>query len=211
MILEIFSCGPIETNTYLIACDKTKRAAIIDTPYDSFELLRDRLKELSLSLEMVLFTHSHWDHTAEAALFKKEFHVPLWVHADDAGNLENPGSDRLPLLGAIEGVKPDHYLKEGESISLGEIEIRVIHTPGHTPGGVCFYVPSEHVLFSGDTLFRGTIGNISFPTARPALMWESLKKLAQLPANTKVFPGHGEPTTIGEESWLARAQQKYGG
>ncbi len=87
--------------------------------------------------------------------------------------------------------------------------IKVIHTPGHSPGGVCFYLPSEKILFSGDTLFRGTIGNLSLPTARPDLMWDSLKKLAALPPETKVYPGHGGPTTISAEKWIAHAKGKF--
>lgn len=202
MILEIFSLGPVETNAILIGCEKTKQAAIIDAPFGTVDTVLPRIKELSLTVKMVLFTHSHWDHTAEAALLKEQLKVPLMIHKEDAGNLEKPGSDGLPQRFPIKGVHADHYFTDGEIITLGDLKIKVIHTPGHTPGGVCFYIEKEHVLISGDTLFQGTIGNLSFPTARPALMWESLKKLAKLPAETRVFPGHGDDTTIGDEKFL---------
>jgi glyoxylase-like metal-dependent hydrolase (beta-lactamase superfamily II) len=83
---------------------------------------------------------------------------------------------------------------------VGEVEFQVIHTPGHTPGCVCFWFPKEDLLVSGDTLFQGSIGRLDLPTARPKLMWGSLQKLAQLPANTRVIPGHGQETTIGAGS-----------
>ncbi len=205
MILEFFPSGPAETNAYLLGCPETKRAVVIDVPFESTPLLLQRSQALSLSIEMILLTHSHWDHTAEVALLKERLNIPVYVHKEDAGNLEDPGSDGLPLFFPIAGVKPDGFLSDGQELEIGSLHIQVIHTPGHTPGGVCFYLPKEMVLISGDTLFRGTIGNLSFPTARPALMWNSLKRLAALPEETKVYPGHGEPTTIGREKWIAQA------
>ncbi len=146
---------------------------------------------------------------ADAKALKDQFALEIYIHLEDARNLENPGSDGLPLFFAIEGVEPDHLLQEGTVFSVGELRLQVLHTPGHTPGCVCFWLPYNKVLFSGDTLFQGTIGNLSFPTARPALMWPSLKKLAVLPPDTKVFPGHGGPTTIGQESWISNAEELF--
>jgi glyoxylase-like metal-dependent hydrolase (beta-lactamase superfamily II) len=209
MFLEVFPSGPADTNAYLIGCPTTKKAAVIDVPFDSTELILKRSEDLGLRIEMILLTHSHWDHTAEVAVLKKTLNISVYIHQEDAGNLENPGSDQLPLFFPIQAVKPDEYLHEGQVLKLGALEIHVIHTPGHTPGGVCFYLPKESKLFSGDTLFRGTIGNISFPTSRPAMMWKSLKKLSTLPPETIVYPGHGEPTTIKAEQWIADAQQRF--
>lgn len=209
MILDFFPSGPAETNAYLLSCLETKRAVVIDAPFESCEQLLKRAEELSVKIEMLLLTHSHWDHTAEAALLKGQLNIPIYIHKDDAGNLEHPGSDKLPLFFPIEAVKADFFLSDGQELNVGTLCIRVIHTPGHTPGGVCFYLPNEHVLISGDTLFKGTIGNLSFPTARPHLMWDSLKKLAMLPPETKVYPGHGNPTTIGAEKWIAHAQERF--
>jgi hydroxyacylglutathione hydrolase len=206
MILEVFPAGPAETNAYLIGCPKTKRAAVIDVPFESTDRILKRANALSLQIERILLTHSHWDHTAEAAVLKEKLDIPVFVHEEDGKNVEEPGSDGLPLYFPIRGVKPDGYLTDGQKILVGELELEVIHTPGHTPGGVCFYLAKEKALFSGDTLFQGTIGNLSFPTARPALMWESLKRLAALPSETKVYPGHGDPTTIGAEKWIANAR-----
>jgi glyoxylase-like metal-dependent hydrolase (beta-lactamase superfamily II) len=211
MILEVFSSGPADTNSILLGCSKTLKGAIIDAPFDSVDHQMLRAQDFSLHLEKSLITHSHWDHIAEAEILKNEFGIPLYIHEEDAPNLINPGTDGLPHLFPLKGVKPDHFLFDGEVLEIGELKIQVIHTPGHSPGGVCFYIEREKVLISGDTLFRGTIGNLSFKTGRPHLMWESLKKLAKLPKDTRVIPGHGEETTIGAENWLSNAQQIFGG
>lgn len=206
IILEVFCSGPAYTNTILIGCPKTRSAAIIDAPFDSADLLVQRAGELGLKVEMILLTHSHWDHIANAAELKRRLDVPVYIHAKDAPNLLVPGSDRLPMIRAVEGVKADHFFKDGERLKVGELEIEVLHTPGHSPGCVCFYLPKEGVLISGDTLFKGSFGNISFPTSEPEKMWDSLERLSKLPASTRVFPGHGEETTIGDEQWLTHAR-----
>ena len=124
--------------------------------------------------------------------------------------LEFPGSDGLPCWIKIEGVVPTHLINEGDSLVIGDLHFSIIHTPGHTPGGVCFYCAQEKLLLSGDTLFKGTIGNLSFSTGRPEQMWPSLAKLALLPSDTQVYPGHGEKTTIGNEKWLDKAEEIFG-
>lgn len=210
MILEIFCSGPAFTNSILLGCTKTKKGAIIDAPPGSAEILIERIETLGLELEMLLLTHTHWDHFADMAYLKKKMRAPLYVHELDAPNLRRPGSDRLPMLFEIKSVEPDGYLSDGQMLTLGDLIIDVIHTPGHSPGSVCFYLREKNTLISGDTLFQGTIGNISFPTSEPDKMWESLKKLSKLPPNTRVVPGHGDETTIGAESWLANAKDYFG-
>jgi hydroxyacylglutathione hydrolase len=207
MIIKVFTTGPAETNSILLGCSKTRQAAIVDAPLGCTELIVQALKKDSLIPQMILLTHSHWDHLADAAKLKKLLNVPIYVHAEDAGNLENPGSDQLPLFFPIEGVKTEKFLTDGQIIPLGNLKIEVICTPGHTPGGVCFWLREQKLLISGDTLFQGTIGNLSFPTARPALMWESLKRLAELPPETRVIPGHGPETTIKAERWIKDAKK----
>ncbi|HEX4839900.1 MAG TPA: MBL fold metallo-hydrolase [Rhabdochlamydiaceae bacterium] len=209
MFLKVFTTGPAETNCTLIGCDQTRQAAIVDVPLDSTELIVQALKKESLVPQMILLTHSHWDHIADIAKLKNLLEIPLYVHPEDAENLERPGADGLPLPFPIEGAKPDKFLVDGQMIPLGDLKIEVICTPGHTPGGVCFWLKQQKILISGDTLFRGTIGNISFPTSDPEQMWESLKRLAHLPPDTRVFPGHGPETTIQAESWIAHAKDRF--
>lgn len=210
MILRAFPSGPFETNAYVAVCSKTNQAVIIDPAPDSFDSISQFIKDENLNPIALWLTHSHWDHIADASKVVEHYHLPVYIHPLDAPNLQKPGSDRLPCWISIKGVAPTHLLNEGDTVSVGDLTFTVIHTPGHTPGGVCFYCPQENVLISGDTLFQGTIGNLSFPTAVPDKMWPSLAKLATLPPQTRVYPGHGNPTTIGNEPWLGRAEQIFG-
>lgn len=210
MNIKVFPSGPFDTNAYVISCPTTLEAVIIDPAPKSASSIIDYISQFHLKPSKILLTHSHWDHIGDVAEIKQKYHIPLYMHELDASNMEFPGSDGLPCWINIEGVKPEHLVKEGDIIPVGQLEFKVIETPGHTPGGICFYSKENNVLISGDTLFKGTIGNISFPTARPYLMWKSLSKLASLPSETRVFPGHGPHTTIGAEHWLARAEEMFG-
>ncbi len=210
MHIEVFPSGPFDTNAYIIACPDTKRAAFIDPAPNSFDALIAHVERQQLIPEKILLTHSHWDHIADVAPLKERYLIPVYIHALDAPNLQEPGSDRLPCWIQIDGVIPKGFLNEGDVVTVGNIKFRVIHTPGHTPGSICLYCQEEGILFSGDTLFRGSIGNLSLPTSQPKLMWSSLDKLAKLPPTTKVYPGHGPATTIGKEAWLPNAQQLFG-
>lgn len=210
MLIHAFPSGPFETNAYVVACPRTLQAAIIDPAPDSFGSISTFIKENNLTPIAMLLTHSHWDHIADAAAVKKAYDIPIYIHALDASNLEAPGEDKVPCWIPIEGVAPTHLIDEQTKIAIGDLTFTVIHTPGHTPGGVCFYCPEAHILFSGDTLFKGTIGNLSFSTGRPQLMWPSLDKLSKLPPQTRVYPGHGPSTMIGQEEWLPRAKEIFG-
>jgi glyoxylase-like metal-dependent hydrolase (beta-lactamase superfamily II) len=185
-------------------------AVIVDPAPASYDAIVAAAAIQGFRLEQIWITHSHWDHIADTSRFKKALNIPIYIHEEDRGNLINPGSDGITCMNIIEGVKPDYLIADGDRLAVGNIEFKVIHTPGHSPGGVCFYSPSEKVLISGDTLFRGTFGTLEAPTAQPQRMWESLAKLALLPAETKVYPGHGMWTTIGRETWLPNAQQLFG-
>lgn len=210
MIIKAIPSGPFETNAYIVICEKTLQAAVIDPAPESLASIVKYITEHKLTLTKIILTHSHWDHIADVAALKKQYLVPVLIHKEDVENLEKPGSDGLPCWIAIEGVRPDIFLNEGDSVDVGELKFTVIHTPGHTPGGICLYEKEKNVLFSGDTLFKGSIGNLSFATARPKLMWPSLEKLAKLPPQTTVFPGHGPKTTILAESWLSQAEKIFG-
>lgn len=208
-MLAIFPSGPLTTNAYVLHCPVTKKAAIIDPAPESAEKIIAFIEKEHLIPEKLLFTHSHFDHIADAATLLKKYPIKSWIHELDAPNLIKPGSDGLPQFMPIEPLNPDFFLEEGTPLLLGNLKIEVIHTPGHSPGGVCFYLPEYALLIAGDTLFKGTIGNLSFPTAEPDLMWQSLKKLAKLDPKTKVYPGHGPSTTIGEEPWLKDAKNYF--
>ncbi len=193
-----------------MACPTTKEAVIIDPAPGSAAPIGQYLEKNHLIPIKILLTHSHWDHIADASALKEKYGIGVFVHREDSPNLESPGADLLPLRMNCPPVKPEGFLNEGDLIPVGKLQLEVIHTPGHTPGGVCFYEKSQGILISGDTLFKGTIGNLSFPTGRPKLMWKSLEKLSKLPPETRVFPGHGEITTIKAESWLSKAETIFG-
>ena len=209
MILETFVCGPLQNNTYAIVCPETKKMAIVDPAIDSAKVLITYVGKNQYQVEKILITHSHYDHIACVAELKEKYQAAVYVHEKDVENLEKPGSDQLGYGKNLKGCQPDHLLKGGEEILLGTIIIKVISTPGHSPGGVCYYIEKEKILFSGDTLFQGTMGNISFPHSNQEAMFESLQRLAKLPKETKVYPGHGRMTTIEKEKWIAHAKDYF--
>jgi glyoxylase-like metal-dependent hydrolase (beta-lactamase superfamily II) len=206
MMMYKFPSGPLATNAILIGCSNTKRGAVIDPSFGSSSAILRLAAEAGLAVEKILLTHSHWDHFADIHELKTKTSSLLYVHSLDAKNVEHPGSDGIPLFFPIHGAKPDRLLKDGDLIQVGELKFEVIHSPGHSPGSICLYLREQGLLFSGDTLFKGSIGNLHLPTAVPHHMWESLRKLAVLPKETRVIPGHGDDTSIGEESWLERAE-----
>lgn len=209
MIFYKFPSGPLATNALLLICPLTKVAAVIDPALGSISPILERADELGAKIRKILLTHTHWDHIADAHLLIQKTGAEIYVHPQDAANLEHPGSDKLPLVLPIHGVKPDHFVQDQDKVFVGKLICEVIHTPGHSPGGVCYYLREQKLLFSGDTLFQGTIGTLQLATAQPQKMWDSLAKLALLPADTHVVPGHGEDTTIGNESWLKKARQIF--
>jgi hydroxyacylglutathione hydrolase len=201
MLLFKFPSGPLDTNAILFGEDG--KGAAIDPSLGSAEKIIAKAKESGLKIEKILLTHSHWDHIADVHDLKKRTGALLYVHPLDAKNVEVPGSDGLPLYFPILSAHPDHLLQDGEIIKVGALELEVIHTPGHTPGGVSFYLQSQEILFAGDTLFCGCMGRLDLPTGNAQNMWASLKKLAKLPPKTRVISGHGPETEIGKETWMS--------
>ena len=203
MFIQVFPSGPYSTNAYLAVCPATLHTAIIDPAPSSFEKISSFIKDRGFVPKAILLTHSHWDHIADVAAFQAAYSIPVYIHSLDVPNLEKPGADGLPFWIPISPVKPDVLFEENGQVQIGHLNFQVIHTPGHSPGSSCFYEKSHGVLFSGDTLFQGTMGNVSFPTSEPKKMRSSLAKLSQLPQETRVLPGHGDETTIGKEAnWL---------
>jgi len=209
MKVKTFPLGPLETNCYVVSEPESQTAVVIDAPPGALALIPAFLKENGLSCAALLLTHSHTDHTADAKALKDELKTSLYIHKNDLENLESPGSDGLPLFCEVPPTSAEHLITEGETLTFGPLQFDVIHTPGHTLGGVCFYSPKEGLLFSGDTLFKGSIGRLDFPKADSEAMWTSLKKLEQLPKETTVYPGHGPSTTLGAESWLGQARELF--
>lgn len=169
------------------------------------------VQENGRPIDKILITHSHWDHITDAHIAKKIFGAPVYIHEEDAANLRDPGADHLPMLLQVkpEGVEPDYLIKDGDRIEVGKLLLEVIHTPGHSPGSVCFHCAEKKFLIGGDLIFKGGIGNLSLPTAQPERMWKSLERIMELPPETLIFPGHGEPTILSEEPWLKDAKKLF--
>lgn len=184
--------GFLETNCYIVASGKG-RAFVID-PGDDLERIKGVLTTHKLKPEFIVNTHGHIDHIKANA----DFQLPVFVHEYDRDMIADVGKNASTvILGTFKPVVPGRILKDGDLLTLDELQFKVVHTPGHTRGCICLL--GEGVLFSGDTLFRGGIGRTDFPGASDKEMQRSLMKLAQLPADTVVYPGHGEKTTIGRE------------
>jgi glyoxylase-like metal-dependent hydrolase (beta-lactamase superfamily II) len=151
----------------------------------------------------IVNTHGHWDHTADNVALVKATGATLCAHSWDATRLANPGlaTEDEPAL-PVPPSRADLSLQDGAVLEAGECRFEVIHTPGHTPGSICVYERSSHVLFTGDTLYRQGVGRTDFAGGDKRALARSLLRLAELPDNTRVYAGHGLSTTIGEERWL---------
>lgn len=209
-MIHTIPAGPFVTNSYLVVNEVTREAVIIDAAPSATQTLVALIEKEKLTPKAILLTHSHWDHIADLIPLKERFQIPIYVHPLDAPNVRSPGVDGLTQAIGWPGIEPDILVQEGDTITIASFHFHVIHTPGHSPGCVCYFAPKEGVLFSGDTLFKGTIGNLSLPTGDPDAMWPSLKKLTKLPKETKVYPGHGPATTIEAEKWLPEAKKHFG-
>lgn len=184
--------GMLETNCYIIASGKG-RALVID-PGDDAERINDFLAVHKLKPEATVNTHGHFDHVKADA----DLGLPVYIHEDDAAMVRDPADNiAAAMFGTFKPVEPARLLRDGDKITLDDLDMDVMHTPGHTPGGICLI--ASNVLFTGDTLFRDGIGRTDFPGASPELMERSLRRLAGLKSGLLVYPGHGPETTLGRE------------
>ncbi len=200
MILKTLVVGPLAVNCYIIASGTTHEAAIID-PGDDAGKITAALQKDNLKLKYIILTHAHFDHAGAARELQDETGAQVMVHENDALLLKNTAA-QAALFGmqTASPPKPDYFLKGGDGIKIGDVEMEVIETPGHTPGGISLYVKDAKVVFTGDTLFWGSIGRTDLPGGDFNTIIHSLKdKLGRLPDDTKVYPGHGDDTTIGLE------------
>jgi hydroxyacylglutathione hydrolase len=200
MILETFPVGPLRCNCTILGDELTHEAVVVD-PGDNLPEILSRLQKHGLTLRQIVVTHAHIDHVGGAALLKKVTGAPVFLNKHD-----------LELLGAMEmqagwlGVPtpevapPDASADDHTKIGLATLPAEVIHTPGHTPGSICLLFPGQNLLLAGDTLFAGSIGRTDLPGGDGRQILRSLReRLLVLPDTTRVLPGHGPETTIGEE------------
>ncbi|MCX6357108.1 MAG: MBL fold metallo-hydrolase [Candidatus Aureabacteria bacterium] len=203
-VLDTVAVGPLQANCHILGCGVKRCAAVIDPGGDA-GLIAGRLDALGLVPVCIIDTHAHPDHTAANAELVKKYRVPLMIHEADAPLLAQAGLMRA-LIGFFfpASPEPDRLLRDGDTIPIGRLTLRVIHTPGHSPGGIClFCVPGEKeapILMSGDTIFEGSVGRTDLPGGSHEELIESLRrKIMTLPANTMIFCGHGPATTLAHE------------
>ena len=200
MIIRSMPVGPLQANCYLVGCEQTHQAVVIDPGGDVDRILK-ALEKDQLTLAAIVNTHGHFDHVGGNRELKDATHADLMIHKGDAPMLSQLGQTAAAWgLRADNSPTPDRYLEDGEVLAIGNLEFSIIHTPGHSPGGICLYEKSAEALFVGDTLFAGSIGRTDLPGGDyDTLISNIQQKLFSLPDTTKVYNGHMEPTTIGKE------------
>jgi glyoxylase-like metal-dependent hydrolase (beta-lactamase superfamily II) len=211
MPLEIVTLvgGPIETNAYLVADSETGDALVIDAPHETTEAIMAEALKRGWTLGKIVITHTHWDHVADARALKEATGATLLAHPLAVDPLANPPS----LLGMIPvevpPVETDETLSDGETVTLGGHTFAVMHLPGHDPSHIALVDANKEIFLGGDVLFPGGHGRTDLPGADQAVMNDSLRRLVdELPPTTTVLPGHGAPTTIGNEApWIALLQE----
>ncbi|RLI30142.1 MAG: MBL fold metallo-hydrolase [Candidatus Hecatellales archaeon] len=190
--------GPIATNCYIIYCEETGKALILD-PGGEGNLILKAVEELNVEVEYIVNSHGHYDHIAANGELKEALNVPLLIHREDSEALVEPELNLSVLFGLhYRSPKADKLLEEGDELKVGKFKLKVLHTPGHTPGSICLL--GEKEIFTGDTLFAGSVGRTDLPGGSFQKLAYSLKhRIAALPDWLKVYPGHGPATMLGYE------------
>jgi len=191
MLIETFTVGSLSTNCYVVSSQQTKDAIIIDPGLDlslEADQIFDYITQAGLNLKLIVNTHGHPDHISGDAIFQEKYNVPICIHRFDAASLEGVENVNFPVAVLLE---------DGSLIKFGDESLKVMHTPGHTPGSICLL--GEGLVFTGDTLFAGGIGRTDFPGGSARDMRLSLQKLVRLPEHFLIYPGHGSSSIMGEE------------
>lgn len=192
---RIIAVGPLGTNCHLVWNPDTATGAVIDPGADAAEILAE-IGKCAFTPAAVLLTHAHVDHIGAVPEIAAHFHIPVWLHAGDHTLYNSPDNCLLPWLPRVENLPP----VTADMPEIPALDFTVLHTPGHTPGGVSFHFAADGFLLSGDTLFAGSVGRTDFPGgSAPTLMNSIRQQLFTLPGKTVVYPGHGECTTISIE------------
>lgn len=191
--------GMVQTNCYIIVNDETKETVIID-PADEADTISRFIEKYELKPAAVLLTHGHFDHIMAVLGLKDKYGVDVYAHELEKEVMESTIKNGCAMIGARVSISPDKLFKDRDSLVFGGMLFEVIFTPGHTQGGVCFYMPQVKKLICGDTLFAGSVGRTDLPTGSMGTLIRSIKeRLMVLSDDVEALPGHGPSTTIGDE------------
>ncbi|MDK2835588.1 MAG: hydroxyacylglutathione hydrolase [Thermosediminibacterales bacterium] len=197
MKLEIIPVGAYQANCYIIGCEKTQKGLVIDPGAEAKRIIQ-HIDKLGLKVEQIVLTHGHIDHIGGVEELRKTYKAKVAIHEADAPMLTDSMKNLSFYTENAIKSSADVLLKHGDLLEVGQLKLKVIHTPGHTPGGICLLM--DDIVFTGDTLFAGSIGRTDFPGGSYRQIIDSIKqKLLILKEETKVLPGHGPQSTIGEE------------
>lgn len=199
--LELQKCvlGPVYTNCYIAKNKETGEALIID-PADSPSKIELKVNAMGARPVAVLLTHGHFDHIMGVEAVREKYQIPVYACRQEEEMLREPSVNMTDQMGKSCSIRPDVFLDDLQVFEAAGFSIQMIHTPGHTKGSCCYYLKEEGVLFSGDTLFCGSVGRTDFPGGSASQIRDSLHRLlAALPDDTSVYPGHDTSTTIGYE------------
>jgi len=198
--IKTFQVGPLDVNCYIVWDSESLEAFIIDPGGDG-PRIKEAISSLGLKVKYILNTHGHFDHVGADGELRKFYSVPLAIHKSDV-HLLRDASGHAEIFGVKTPPQPapDLFLTNNASLGAGSVKLEILHTPGHTRGGVCLYIRDEALLFSGDTLFAGSIGRTDLEGGSAEDLMNSIKtRLLCLDNDVRVFPGHGPATTIGDE------------
>jgi len=199
IVIKTLVLGELATNCMLIIKQERKEMIIVD-PADSAELISEAATRLDCRPAAIFLTHGHFDHTLAVEDLKDLYEIPVYAYAEEQDILSSSKLNLSAAWAAGYTTKADHLLKDRQTLEAAGMKFTVLYTPGHTKGSCCYYLPEAKALFSGDTLFAGSVGRMDFPTSSGVQMKNSLKKLlTEIPEDVLVYPGHGDTTTIGYE------------